>query len=63
MANGADHLVCDVPANMTILAVKGVAVAGRLGMTINLMTAVTSITGTWVTVRTPEFGGYVAKKD
>ena len=31
-------------------------------MTINLIVAVTSITGTWVIARTPEFGVYVAKK-
>ena len=61
LATGCDIAVFPV-FNMTIFASEGAAAAGRLGMTINLIAAVTSITGTWVIARTPEFGVYVAKK-
>lgn len=49
--------------NPVLFAYRGAAEAGRMGMTLSITTALSSVAVSWMSTKAPSFGSMVAKKD
>lgn len=49
--------------NPVLFATEGAVVAGQMGMTLNILNAIMSLSDSWVSTKVPVFSGYIAKKE